>query len=168
MPQEPLHACMARRVSMPSISFFFVKSQTVSRIRMRGSPMDVTRSRVSSSDFPTLTTTSSQTARTDLMAGMMGKSSLTAFRTMVKPESMSGSELKIVKSPIESVSRVQLGVGASLHDAPFLQDHDLVGMLDRRQAVRDDEHGPVLHQPVDGVLHQAFGLGVELAGRLVE
>src|SRR5690348_2282347 len=137
MPQEPLHACMARRVSMPSISFFFVKSQTVSRIRMRGSPMDVTRSRVSSSDFPTLTTTSSQTARTDLMAGMMGKSSFTALRTIVNPESIrgrgSGSELQVMKTTIESVSRVQLGVGASLHDAPFLQDHDLVGMLNRRQ-----------------------------------
>src|SRR5690242_10879313 len=168
MPQEPRQACMARRVSIPSISFFLVKSQTVSRIRIRGSPMDVTRSRVSSSDLPTFTTTSSHTASTDWMAGMIGKSSLTALRTMVKPESMSGSELKIVQPAVEPVGGIELGVGASLHDAAFLQDDDQVGVLDRRQTVGDDQHGPVLHELIDRILHQPLRLGVELAGRLVE
>src|SRR5215469_7833737 len=168
MPQEPLHARMAAKVSIPSISFFLVKSQTVSRMRIRGSPMEVTRSRVSSSDLPTLTTTSSQTASTDLMAGMIGKSSLTAFRTMVKPESMSGPELEIVEATIQAVSRIKLRVSPALHNPAFLQYDDLVRVLDRRQAMGDDQHGAVLHQVVDGVLHEALRLGIELAGGLVQ
>jgi hypothetical protein len=79
---------MARCVSIESITFFFVKSQTLSRMRTRGSRTDATRSRVSSSDAPTLTTTSSHTSSSERIAGTMGKSSLMAFRTMVKPESM--------------------------------------------------------------------------------
>src|SRR5215472_13717754 len=135
MPQEPLHARMAAKVSIPSISFFLVKSQTVSRMRIRGSPMDVTRSRVSSSDLPTLTTTSSHTASTDWMAGMIGKSSFTALRTIVKPESMSGSELEIVQPSIQSVLGVKLGVRPALHNPAFLENDDLIRVLDRREAM---------------------------------
>ncbi len=41
MPHEPRQASMARCVSIESMMFFLVKSHSVSRIRMRGSPIDV-------------------------------------------------------------------------------------------------------------------------------
>src|SRR5919109_770119 len=153
MPQEPRHASMARCVSIDSMRFFLVKSHSVSMIRTRGSLIDVTRSRVSSSDLPTLTTTSSQIASTDSIAGTIGKSSLTAFRTSVKPDSMSGSELQVVQTAVETVRGEQMVVTAALHDPPFREHHDEVGVLDRREPVRDDEHGAMGHQPIDRFLH---------------
>src|SRR5256886_12452254 len=92
---------MARCVSMDSLMFFLVKSRSVSRIRTRGSLIDATRSRVSSSHLPTLTTTSSQTSSTDSIAGTIGKSSLTAFRTSANPDSTSGAELQVVQAAVD-------------------------------------------------------------------
>src|SRR5258706_10669646 len=124
MPHDPRQASMARCVSMESMMFFLVKSHSVSMIRMRGSSIDVTRSRVSSSDFPTLTTTSSQTSSTERIAGTIGKSSLTALRTMVKPERMSAPELQVVQPAVHAVGGQQLSVRAPLHDPAFRQHDD--------------------------------------------
>ena len=63
-------------------------SHSVSRIRIFGSPMERTRSSVSSSERPTLTTTSSHTGRIERMLASTGKSSLIAFLTMVKPDTL--------------------------------------------------------------------------------
>src|SRR5258705_8109452 len=168
MPHEPRPASIARCVSIESMMFFLVKSHSVSRLRNRGSTIDATRSRVSSSDFPTLTTTSSHTASTERIAGTIGKSSLTALRTMVKPESMSGPELQVVEAPIQTIGGEQIVVAAALHDAALRQHDDEVGVLHRGQAVGDDEHGPVRHEALDRLLHQPFRLRVEGARRLVE
>src|SRR5882672_9160385 len=168
MPHDPRQASIARCVSMESMMFLLVKSHSVSMIRTRGSSIDVTRSRVSSSDFPTLTTTSSQTSSTERIAGMIGKSSLTALRTMVKPESMSGPELQVVESPVEAIGRQQVVVTAALDDAPLRQHHDEIGVLHRGQAVGDDEHGAMLHEAFDRLLHQALRFGVEGARGFVE
>src|SRR5258706_554480 len=168
MPYDPRQASMARCVSMESMMFFLVKSHSVSMIRMRGSSTDVTRSRVSSSDFPTLTTTSSQTSSTERIAGTIGKSSLTALRTMVKPESMSGPELQVVEAPVEAVGPQQVVVTAALDDAPLRQHHDEISVLHRGQAVGDDEHGAMLHEALDRLLHQALRFGVERTRRFVE
>src|ERR1043165_1106793 len=168
MPQEPRHASIARCVSMESMMFFLVKSHSVSRILTLGSRTDATRSRVSSSDFPTLTTTSSQTSSTERIAGTIGKSSLTAFRTSVKPDSMSGPELEVVQAPIQSVGGEQISMRAALDDAALGQHDDEVGVLHRREAMGDHEHGPVCHQAIDRFLHQPLRLGVERAGRFVE
>src|SRR6267142_752240 len=149
MPHDPRQASIARCVSMESMMFLLVKSHSVSMIRTRGSSIDVTRSRVSSSDFPTLTTTSSQTSSTERIAGMIGKSSLTALRTMVKPESMSGPELQVIEAPVQTVRHEQVVVAAALHDPPLRQHDDEIRMLHGRQAVRDDEHRPVRHQALD-------------------
>ena len=121
MPQEPRHASIARCVSMDNMMFFLVKSHSVSRMRTRGSRMDATRSRVSSSDLPTLTMTSSQTSSIDSIAGTIGKSSLTAFRTSVNPDSTSGAELQVVQPPIETVRDEQMVMTAALDDAAFGQ-----------------------------------------------
>src|SRR5258705_3397388 len=159
MPHEPRQASIARCVAIESMRFFLVKSLSVSMIRMRGSSMDVTRSRVSSSDFPTLTTTSSHTARTERIAGTIGKSSLTALRTMVKPESMSGPELQVIEAPVQAVGGEQIVVTAALHDAALRQHDDEVGVLHGGQAVGDDEHGAMRHQALDRFLHQPLRLG---------
>src|SRR5919108_1770023 len=157
MPHEPRHASMARCVSSESIRFFLVKSHSLSRMRTRGSRTEATRSRVSSSDVPTFTTTSSHTSSTDRIAGTIGKSSLTALRTSVNPESTSGPELQVVEAAVQAVSREQVVVAAALYDASLRKDDDKVGVLHGCQAMRDDEHRPVLHQVVDGFLHQALG-----------
>src|SRR6266581_4088545 len=115
MPHEPRHASMARCVSMDSMMFFLVKSHSVSRMRTRGSLTEATRSRVSSSDLPTLTTTSSQTSSTDWIAGTIGKSSLIALPTSGEPLNRIGSELQNLEAPVEAVGGVELGVGAALH-----------------------------------------------------
>src|SRR5437660_8203873 len=168
MPQEPRHASMARCVSMDNMMFFLVKSHSVSRMRTRGSRMDATRSRVSSSDLPTLTTTSSQTSSIDSIAGTIGKSSLTAFRTSVNPDSTSGAELQVVQAAVETVRDEQVVMTAALDDPAFGQHQDEIRMLDRREPVRDDEDGAVRHQPVDGLLHQPLRFGIQRARRLVE
>src|SRR5205809_7168619 len=123
MPHDPRHAAMARCVSMESMMFCLVKSHSVSRIRTRGSAIDATRSRVSSSDLPTLTTTSSHTSSTDRIAGWTGKSSLTALRTRVKPDNISGPKLEIVQAPLQTVAGEQVVVRAPFHD-PSLRQHD--------------------------------------------
>src|SRR6266480_2247067 len=168
MPQVPRHASIARCVSLEIIRLPLLKSHTVSRMRTRGTSIAATRSRVSSSDCPTLTTTSSHTSSTERIAGTMGKSILTALRTRVKPESMSGPELKVVQAPIQAVGGEQMVVTAPLDDAPFRQHDDEVGVLHGRKTMRDDEHGAVRHQAVDRLLHQPLRFGVERAGRFVE
>src|SRR2546426_1593275 len=106
-----------------------LRSHSLSTMRTRESPMPATTSRVASSDFPTLTTTSSQTWSTDRIAGTIGKSSLTALRTMVKPERMSAPELQVVEPAVQAVGGQQLPVRAPLHDPSFGQHHDEIGML---------------------------------------
>ncbi len=58
----------------------------LSTIRTFGLPMPRTTSRVSSSDWPTFTTTSSQTSSNERMLASSGKQSRTALRAMVNPE----------------------------------------------------------------------------------
>src|SRR5436190_6719017 len=168
MPHEPRHASIARCVSRASMSSPLLKSHSLSMMRTRASPMPATRSRVSSSDLPTLTTTSSQTSSTEAIAATMGKLSWTALRTSVNPDSKSGPELQIVQPAIHAVRREQVAVRAALHNPPLGQDDDEIGVLYGGEPVRDDEHRAVRHQAVDRFLHQALGLGVERAGRFVE
>src|SRR5213083_3229435 len=159
---------MARCVSMDSMALFLVKSHSASRIRTRGSFTDATRSRVSSSDLPTLTTTSSHTSSTDRIAGRIGKSSLTALRTRVKPDNISGPKLEIVQAPIQTVAGEQVVVRAPLHDPSFRQHDDEIGMVHGGEPVGDHEDGAMRHQPIDRFLHEALGFGVECAGGFVE
>src|SRR3989440_8229588 len=145
MPHEPAHASIARCVSIESITFFLVKSHTVSRMRTRGSSTEATRSRVSSSDFPTFTTTSSQTSSTERIAGTMGKSSLTALRTSVKPNSTSGAELQVVQAAAQAVRGEQVVVRAALHDATLGEHDDETDALHRRQAIGYHQPGARRH-----------------------
>src|SRR3989442_3888037 len=168
MPHEPRHAAIARCVSRASMSSPLRKSHSLSMIRTRESPIPVTSARVSSSDFPTLTTTSSQTSSTEAIAATMGKLSWTALRTSVNPDSKSGPELQIVQPAIQTIRREQVAVRAALHDPPLSQDDDEIGVLHRGRPTGDHEDGAMRHQPLDRLLHEALGLGVERAGGLVE
>ena len=55
-----------------------------------------------------------------------------------------------------------------LDDAPAVDHDDLVGMADRREAVRDHERRPAGHQAVERVEDDRLGLRVDRRGRLVE
>src|SRR5216683_5836107 len=145
-----------------------LRSHSLSMMRTRESPIPATTARVPSSDFPTLTTTSSQTWSTDRMAGTIGKSSLTALRTMVKPERMSAPELQVVEPAVQAVGGQQLPVRPALHDPPLRENDDEIGVLHGREPVGDHEDGAMRHQPVDRFLHEALGFGVERAGGFVE
>src|SRR6266850_5816945 len=168
MPHEPRHASIARCVSRASMSSPLRKSHSLSMIRTRESPIPATSCRVSSSDLPTLTTTSSQTSSTEAIAATMGKLSWTALRTSVNPDSNSGPELQIVQPAIQAVRREQVAMRPALHDPPLRQDDDEIGVLHRREPVGDHEHRTMRHQPLDRFLHEALGLSVERTGGLVE
>src|SRR6267143_4295941 len=168
MPHEPRHASIARCVSRACMSSPLLKSHSLSMIRMRESPIPATSCRVSSSDRPTLTTTSSQTSSTEAIAATMGKLSWTALRTSVNPDSKSGPELQIVQPPIHAIRREQVAVRSTLHDPPLRQHDDEVGVLHRGEQVCDDEHGAMGHEAIDRLLDEPLGLRVERAGGLVE
>ena len=55
-----------------------------------------------------------------------------------------------------------------LHDLPMIENEDLIGALNGRQPVGDDQQGAVPPEPVDGGLNGVFGHAVELARRLIE
>ena len=55
-----------------------------------------------------------------------------------------------------------------LDDAALLQYNDLVGVLDGRETVRDDEHRADVAHLLERVLDEDFGLGIDVRGRFVE
>src|SRR5439155_19684928 len=57
---------------------------------------------------------------------------------------------------------------AALDDLAVVEDEDLVGIDDRREAVRDDERGAVARDLGERGLNGFFGVRVEGRGRLVE
>ena len=52
-------------------------------------------------------------------------------------------------------------VGAGFLDFAFVEDDDFVGLLDRAQAVGDDERGTALHQLFDRFLDELLGFGID-------
>ena len=62
----------------------------------------------------------------------------------------------------------QVLVRARLDDAAMVEHDDLVGVPHGREPVRDRDRRPPLGEPVERVLDEPFGLGVEGARRLVE
>jgi hypothetical protein len=58
------------------------------------------------------------------------------------------AELRFVEVPIEALLRVQLSVGASLHDSTRVHDEDLIGVADGGEPMRDDYRRAVPHRLV--------------------
>ena len=59
-------------------------------------------------------------------------------------------------------------MAAALDDAAVVEDHDDVGVLDGRQAVRDDEHRAALHQLIHAALDDGLGARVDGRCRFIE
>src|SRR5436190_12297535 len=76
--------------------------------------------------------------------------------------------LQPVQPAIDPSALQQLLVPAHLHDRSVLDDHDLVGIPERREAVRDQEHRPAPGHAVEGLLDVTLRFGVQVRGGLVE
>ena len=57
---------------------------------------------------------------------------------------------------------------AQLGDPAVVQDDDVVGVADRREAVGDHDGRPPSEEPLQGLLDVKLGLGVDAGRRLVE
>src|SRR5919112_3732588 len=77
-------------------------------------------------------------------------------------------KLQIVESTIEASAAKQLFMASLLDDLSSVEHHDLVGISDRGQSVRNHEDRSALHQPLDRLLNQPLRLGVQCAGGLVQ
>lgn len=55
-----------------------------------------------------------------------------------------------------------------LNQPPFLHHTNHISLLHSTQPVRHDDHGPALHNPTKGLLHQYLRLGVQGGGCLVQ
>ena len=78
------------------------------------------------------------------------------------------AELGAVQSGVEAAFGDELVMAADLDDAALVEHADQVGLLHRRQPVRDHQHRAAPHQPFERRLHLGLGFRVERAGRLVE
>ena len=78
-------------------------------------------------------------------------------------------ELHIVQGAVFAVGNShQLFVRTKLGKIAFVDDCDAAGILHSRQTMRDDEHGLILHQVVDSLLHDLFRFVVKGRGGFVE
>src|SRR5579875_1220303 len=69
---------------------------------------------------------------------------------------------------VAAAGREQLLVAPALDDPAVVEDDDLLRVADRREPVRDRDRRPPLREPVERLLDEPLGLGVERGGRLVE
>src|SRR5438132_6505924 len=67
----------------------------------------------------------------------------------VRPRPQIGSGLKPPQLRIASVSRYELVVGAGLDNPAGMKDVDAVGQPHRGEPVRDEQHGPAIHDLAD-------------------
>ena len=71
-------------------------------------------------------------------------------------------------SRVEAAALQQLLVGAAVDDPAAVDDDDLVGERDRREAVGDDEGRPALHHLAQAALDRRLGARVDRGGGVVE
>ena len=76
--------------------------------------------------------------------------------------------LKAPEIGIGAVLVQKFSVRARFDNGAVRHDDDLGGVLDRREAVRDDEGRSTRHQANEGFLDVVFALRVERAGCLVK
>jgi hypothetical protein len=81
---------------------------------------------------------------------------------------MRSVELCFHQPLVDTAPHEQRAMGTALDDSTTLEDDDLVGTNDRRQAVSDDDGGSTLHQLRDGVANGGLRGCVEVRRRLVE
>jgi len=61
--------------------------------------------------------------------------------------------LKLVQPIIEALSCHQFFMGSNLSDPPFMENHDLICMLDGGEAMGDNNRCPPLEQPSQTLLN---------------
>ena len=59
-------------------------------------------------------------------------------------------------------------MSALFHNIPVVHHQNKIRVLDRGESVGDDEAGFACHQIPDGLLNLPLGVGVDVAGRLVQ
>lgn len=69
---------------------------------------------------------------------------------------------------VQATHGKQLLVGTPFNDAAVVHHQHLIGMLDGRQAVRDDQCGAFGHQALQRILHQSLGFVVQRGSGFVE
>ena len=70
--------------------------------------------------------------------------------------------------PVQSVLGHQFLVGPLFHDPPVLQHDNLVGVANGRQTMGDDDSRSTDHQPLQGLLDQHLGFGIDRGRCLVQ
>ena len=93
------------------------------------------------------------------------KHSLSFF---LRPFELLAAALEGVELIVAALCLEQRLVRALLEDLAVGEENDLIGAADRRQTVRDHEHGSDIHHPLERILDQNLGLGIDVGGRLVE
>src|SRR5690349_15749323 len=78
------------------------------------------------------------------------------------------AKLLLVELAIAAVVRQEVLMGAVLDDRALVQDEDLVGAQDGREAVSDHERGAAPAQGDEALLDRGLALAVQARGGLVE
>jgi hypothetical protein len=78
------------------------------------------------------------------------------------------SDLDAIELGIKAATCYQLVVGTFLGDHAVFENEDFVGIPDGALAVRDGNLGTCVLEPLQGVDHQFFRLGVEGGGGFVK
>src|SRR5919198_865939 len=76
--------------------------------------------------------------------------------------------LELVEAIVETPPLQELAMRALFDDTALVQHDDAVDVLDRREAMRDDDRGPSPEQLCQRVLNQVLRLGVHRGRRLVQ
>src|SRR3989441_717231 len=96
------------------------------------------------------TATARRSARSDLDRGLMR------------------AVLELVEPVVHAALREEVAVRAYLDDSTFVEHDDAVDVLDRREAVGDDDRRPPEHQLGERILDEMLGLRIDRARRLIE
>src|SRR5262252_6566723 len=66
-----------------------------------------------------------------------------------------------VELEVSSLRSVKRAVCTALHDPPGLDDENLIGAADGREAMGDDKSCAAAHEVGQALLDERFGLGIE-------
>lgn len=80
----------------------------------------------------------------------------------------SGFRLFVVETLIECIAGIKFRVCATGNDLPAIENEDSVGVLNRTEAVGDDEYRAPFGELLECRLNLVLALGVKRGGRLVQ
>ena len=87
---------------------------------------------------------------------------------VLKPALGTLAELDFVQPAVRIAAADQFVVGAGVDNAAFVHDHDPIGQGQCRQAVGDDDRGPVARELFQHFVDQLLALQIDLAGSFVQ